>query len=74
MEIEVRCFAGLTGKTPSNKRLHVDEGATAAHVMALLGLLPEDVKLIVLNGVHAEPSALLHANDRLAFVPAVGGG
>ena len=74
MRIEVRCFAGLTAAMPPDKRLDVPENATVALVMEQLGLRPDDVKLIFLNGVHAESGAELRENDRLAFVPAVGGG
>lgn len=42
--------------------------------MHILNIRPEDLKLIFVNGVHAEPDRILNDGDRVAFVPAVGGG
>lgn len=74
MQIEVRCFATLSPHAPSGNRLEVDEGATAGEAMRILAIRPEDLKLIFVNGVHAEPDRILNDGDRVAFVPAVGGG
>ena len=74
MQLDVRCFAGLADKAPPGGLLEVAEGLTALDVLHQLGLAPEDVKLIFINGRHANPDQGLHDHDRIAFVPAVGGG
>lgn len=74
MHIEVRCFATLAVHAPPDKRLALPEGATAGEAMRVLNIRPEDLKLIFVNGVHAEPDRILNDGDRVAFVPAVGGG
>ena len=74
MQIEVRCFATLSPHTPKGNRLDLPDGTTAGEAMHILGIRPEDLKLIFVNGVHAEPDRILNDGDRVAFVPAVGGG
>lgn len=74
MRLDVRCFAGLAAKAPPGGLLELPEGATALDALDRLDLVPEDVKLIFINGRHAEPDQLLRDQDRVAFVPAVGGG
>lgn len=74
MQLEVRCFAGLMPKKPLHGQLDMPDGATVSQVMVVLGLAEEDVKLVIINGVHADFGRTLHDRDRLAFVPAVGGG
>lgn len=75
MELEIKCFATLMDYAPADGLLrNVDEGIDVAGVMLLLGLPPEDVKIIFVNGVHAEPEAALKSGDRVGFFPAVGGG
>ena len=74
MQIEVRCFATLSPHTPKGNRLDLPAGTTAGEAMHILGIRPEDLKLIFVNGVHAEPDRVLNDGDRVAFVPAVGGG
>lgn len=74
MQIEVRCFATLSPHTPKGNRLDLPGGTTAGEAMHILGIRPEDLKLIFVNGVHAEPDRVLNDGDRVAFVPAVGGG
>ncbi len=74
MQIEVRCFATLSPHTPKGNRLDLPDGTTAEEAMHILNIRPEDLKLIFVNGVHAEPDRILNDGDRVAFVPAVGGG
>ena len=74
MQIEVRCFATLSPHTPKGNHLDLPDGTTAGEAMHILGIRPEDLKLIFVNGVHAEPDRVLNDGDRVAFVPAVGGG
>lgn len=74
MQIEVRCFATLSPHTPKGNRLDLPDGTTAEEAMHILNIRPEDLKLIFVNGVHAEPDRVLNDGDRVAFVPAVGGG
>ncbi len=49
-------------------------GLTVGQVMTDLGLAPEEVKIILVNGVSGEIDTALAPGDRLALFPAVGGG
>ncbi|MBD5642028.1 MAG: MoaD/ThiS family protein [Desulfovibrio sp.] len=47
---------------------------TAADIAARLGLPPDEIKFIMLNGRCMDMETPLGPDDRLAFFPAVGGG
>lgn len=79
MEIDVRVFATLRHYLPDLSigeplRMTVQEGTTLGEVCDQLGIRRAEVKIIMQNGVKVEFDALAHAGDRIAFVPAVGGG
>lgn len=74
MRIEIKCFASLAVHTPREREMTVPDGAVVRDVMRTLGIAPEEVKIIFINGVHAEPDVPLKENDRLGLIPAVGGG
>ncbi len=74
MNIEIKCFASLAAFAPQSGYIEMPEGAVVADVIARLGIKNEDVKIIFINGVHAEESSPLKRDDRLGLIPAVGGG
>lgn len=69
----LRAFA--PGYNPLNG-LHVDipPGTTAENLALRLGLPLEQIKIIMINGRHADPDTPLQDGDRIGFFPAVGGG
>ena len=54
--------------------LEVETGRTAAHIIGRLGMPMEMIKIIMVNGTHANADQTLHHGDRLSLFPAVGGG
>ena len=75
MELEVKCFATLASYAPEDGQLRgLPESLDVAGLMRHLGLPVDEVKIIFVNGVHAEPQAQLKNGDRVGFFPAVGGG
>ena len=75
--IELRLFAHLPEHARSrSRRVELDyrPGITVADVMEAEELAREDVRIILLNGVHAGLDSVLADGDRLALFPAVGGG
>lgn len=75
MNITLKCFASLSRFTPPDADAYpIAEGDTAASVVARLGIPLDELKLIFVNGVHAQLSAPLVNGDRLGLFPAVGGG
>jgi sulfur carrier protein ThiS len=74
MLIHVKCFATLARKSPPDGTLDLPEGADVAEAMQRLGIAPDDVKILFVNGVHVTPQARLAEGDQLGLFPAVGGG
>lgn len=78
-EIEVVVFANLRRYLPDlrlgdTKTIHVPQGSTIAQVCDLLGVPREEVKVIMRNKRQVEMDALVEEGDRVAFIPAAGGG
>ncbi len=79
MRVEVRLFATLRRYVPhlgvgEPLYVNVPEGATARDVLERLGVPPEEVKIIMRNNRQVDMDTRLEEGDRLAFIPAVGGG
>ncbi len=49
-------------------------GESAAELMARLGIPPDKVKVIMINGLAAGPDTILADGDRVGLFPPVGGG
>jgi sulfur-carrier protein len=54
--------------------LEVPPGASVSRVISDLGLPPEEVTLILVNGVRREPDFPLQGDERLGLFPPIGGG
>jgi len=80
MRIQVRLYASLERFMPGEKDrssfydMEVDEGTTAGEFLHALHVPAETVKLIFLNGIHAQADQILKEGDRLGVFPPVAGG
>ena len=79
MKIEVRVFATLRRYIPElgvgeAKEVELAEGATFEELRAELGLPLEEIKIIMRNGIQTDMDEIIADGDRIAYVPAVGGG
>lgn len=78
MNVTVKCFATLMDCQPDPPELEMPEGSTAGDVLEKLGLnlgeAKSEVRLLLVNGVHAKAERELAEGDRLGLFPAVGGG
>jgi len=79
MKVEVRVFATLRQYLPGlgvgePKRVDLPEGTTFAELRDLLKLPLAEVKVIMRNGLQAEPEDVIADGDRIAYIPAVAGG
>jgi molybdopterin converting factor small subunit len=75
MSVIVKCFASLSRFTPPDADAHpVAPGETVAALVKRLGIPPEELKLVFVNGAHAGLDAPLADGDRVGLFPAVGGG
>ena len=79
MRIEVNLFATFkryikneTGANPSV--MDVEDAVCVKDVIEKLKVPADSVKLIFINGVHAEFDTTLKDGDRLGLFPPVGGG
>lgn len=75
MKISVKCFATLAKYQPQdNENYEVPEGTTNAELIEMLGMRPDDVKIIFVNNAHSKPEVVIADGDRVGLFPAVGGG
>jgi len=79
MKIEVRVFATLRRYVSElgigePKIVELPDGATFDELREELGLPVEEVKIIMRNGIQTEMDEMIEDGDRIAYVPAVGGG
>jgi sulfur-carrier protein len=79
MTVDIALFAylsdyqpdGLGGRVP--RPFELEAGTTVADVIALLAL-PDEPRVVFVNGTHAADEAVLTEGDRLAIFPPVAGG
>ncbi|MDR3043805.1 MAG: MoaD/ThiS family protein [Desulfovibrio sp.] len=75
MHITVKCYATLQRFQPEDgEEFSPPGGGTVHDVVLALGIAPEDVAVIFVNGLHAPMDKALAEGDRLGLFPAVGGG
>ncbi|MDO8963988.1 MAG: MoaD/ThiS family protein [Coriobacteriia bacterium] len=79
MNVDIALFASLSEFQPDGeagrhaRTFDLPEGTTIADMIAEFGL-PDQPRIIFVNGRHAPEPALLHDGDRLAIFPPVAGG
>lgn len=79
IKAEVRVFATLRRYIPElgvgePKTVELPEGTTFDALREQLGLPLEEIKIIMRNGIQTEMDEIIEDGDRIAYVPAVGGG
>lgn len=75
MHITIKCFATLSRFTPSDAEAYpAQPGENVASVVARLGIPPDELKLVFVNGAHSALDTPLADGDRVGLFPAVGGG
>jgi molybdopterin converting factor small subunit len=77
--VEVRLFATLAPYLPPGSkdglaRVDVPDGATIAEVIRVLGIPSGLDRVLLLNGVEAEPEHPLSAGDVIDIFPPLAGG
>ncbi len=74
MAIEVELGGNLLPGGERRRVLNTEREMTVREVATLLGLKPEDIGLIVVNGVQSELGDLVPRDSRLCFFPPMMGG
>ena len=74
--IEISFFASLKKYLPADSasRYVVEPGTPLSVVFDQLRIPKDQVKLIFIDGVKKDVSALLHGGERVGIFPAIGGG
>ncbi|NLI81720.1 MAG: MoaD/ThiS family protein [Deltaproteobacteria bacterium] len=77
MKISVKCFATMAEAHQCDYRQasphELPNGATVKDLAKVLGIAPEEVKLVFVNGKGAELDTVLKEGDQVGLAPATGG-
>ncbi len=74
MSIEVELFGQLLPQTQRNQTLSVKDPVPVKEIANAIGLSPEEVGLITIDGVQSEMEDLVKPGCRLCFFPYMTGG
>lgn len=78
MQINVNLYGGLEKYSKEGKRkknlIEVSEGSSVRDIIKLSGIPEEEVKIIMVNGVHATFDYELSNNDEVSLFPLLYGG
>jgi len=74
MSIEIELFGQLLPQTQRSQNLSVKRPVLVKEIANLIGLPPEEVGLITIDGVQSEMEDLVKPGCRLCFFPYMTGG
>ena len=75
MRIEVRLLGMLRARAPASGSLNLPVGASVRDVLSMLGVAPEEVHAVSVNGrIEHDLEHTLAAADKLTVLPPVTGG
>ena len=74
MSLEVELSGQLLPGTDRRLTLHLDRAMTVHEVVDRLGMDPEEIGLIVVNGIQSELDDLVPLDGRVCFYPPMTGG
>lgn len=79
MNVQIHLYASLAKYLPAdakNKTIHkaLPDHSNIGDLIKIMGVPDASIKLIFLNGVHADRSCELQDGDRIGIFPPVGGG
>lgn len=74
MEITIRLYASLRyGRQGTQQRSYQAPQRVAA-IAADLGIAPQDIGIVLVDGVHAPADLMLTENATVSLMPRIGGG
>ena len=74
MTVDVELFGQLLPEAPRRRALNLEGEITVRELAITLGLDPDTVGLVVVDGVQRDMDDLVPPNCRLCFFPPVSGG
>lgn len=72
--LEIRLFATFRDGRGKKLPMEYTPGMRAQDVLDALGITPEEVAILLVNGWHSKPDKELGADDVISLFPPVGGG
>ena len=72
--ITVKLFANLREGREKQYQFRFEGMQTAKDVISRLGISPEEVAILLINGRHSKPQDAIKDGDLVALFPASGGG
>ena len=74
MSIEIELFGQLLPNTQRRQTLNIKRPTSVLEIANLLGLNPEEVGLITIDGIQSEMEDSVEPGSRLCFFPYMTGG
>jgi len=79
MKVELNLFASLAGYMPDKAKgnfstAEISEGTKVRELLEQFKIPKDFVKLVFLNGVHANGDEILKDGDKVGVFPPIGGG
>jgi molybdopterin converting factor small subunit len=74
LKVDLELFGQLLPGIPRRQSLALEGPVTIAEIANQLGLKPEEIGLISVNGVQSELEDVVSADCRICFFPPVSGG
>jgi hypothetical protein len=74
MNIEIELFGQLLPREQRRQTMHMKRSVSVREVANILGLKPEEVGLITIDGVQSEMEDSVQSSCRLCFFPHMSGG
>ena len=74
MKVEIRLFATFREGRFKKEVWELPEGTKVIDVLNRLEIKPEEVAILLVNGMNAEPEYVLKDGDYISLFPPVGGG
>jgi molybdopterin converting factor small subunit len=77
MKVTVKCFSTLADADACDYKdstpYEMKDGETVTALIKRLDRSPEDIKLVFVNGKHAEKNSVLKDGDQVGLAPTTGG-
>ena len=74
MAVDIEIFGQLLPNQPRRRTLELKESATAGDIAKRIGIKPEEIGLITIDGIQSNLEHSVHPDSRLCFFPYVSGG
>jgi hypothetical protein len=74
VKVDVELFGQLLPGVERRQTLKMDHPMSVQEIALLLGLVPEEIGLISINGIQSEMDDLISLDSRLCFFPPLSGG